>query len=155
MSSSWSPSLPPAPPTAPLQSPVVNLPTYDESAKLYSILERALLKNPDNLYQLHDYFFVNSGPEPLYKVVSFKLNEEWHRGFCWISSALLRSVSPSKLASLQPYLMNILLLPVGGGGLTKYEVVISLRVNFTESDYPDYNATISPILQELASLVSM
>ena len=101
-------------------------PAYDECAKLYSMLERALLENPGNLYQLHDYFFTNSGPEPLYEVVSFELNEEWYWGFCWTSSVLLRSVNPSKLASLQQYLMNILLLPVGGGGLTNYDVVINL-----------------------------
>ena len=133
-------------------------PAYDECAKLYSMLERALLKNPGNLYQLHDYFFTNSGPEPLYEVVSFELNEKWYRGFCWTSSALLRSVNPSKLASLQQYLMNILLLPVGSGGrLTNYDgdIVISLRVNFTESDYPDYNATINVVLQELTAWVSM
>ena len=60
--------------------------------------------------------------------------------------------------------MGILLLPVGGGGLTNYDVggltnyddvVISLRVNFTESDYPDYNATINAVLQELTAWVSM
>ena len=140
-------------------------PLYDECAKFYNILEKALLENPGNLYQLHDIFFTNSGPEPHYVEVFFTLNaEEWPQDFCWTSSALLRAVNPSKLASLQPYLMDMLLLPVGGGGLTNYDVggltnyddvVISLRVNFTESDYPDYNATINAVLQELTAWVSM
>ena len=50
--------------------------------------------------------------------------------------------------------MNILLLPVGGGGLTNHDVV-SLRVNFTELDYPDYNATINAVFQELTAWVSV
>ena len=134
-------------------------PAYDECAKLYSILERALLENPGNLYQLHDQLFTSSGSEPHYAVVSFELNgEEWSRGYCWTSSALLRSVDPSVLASLQLYLINLLLLPVGAYGRTiKYNarLSINMKVNFTESDYPDFNATISAVLQELTAWVSM
>ena len=131
-------------------------PAYDKCAKFYNILERALLENPGNLYQLHESFFPSSGPEPHYVAVLFERNEKRLWGSCWTSSALLRSVNPSKLASLQPYLMNILLLPVGGGELTNHdEVVINLKVNFTESDYPDYNATINAVLQELTAWVSV
>ena len=50
--------------------------------------------------------------------------------------------------------MDMLLLPVGGGGLTNHDdVVINLKINFTESDYPDFNATISPVFQELTEWV--
>ena len=129
-------------------------PPYDECAKFYNILERALLENPGNLYQLHESFFPSSGPEPHYVAVLFERNEKGLWGSCWTSSALLRSVNPSKLASLQPYLINILLLPVGGGGLTNHDV-INLKVNFTESDYPDLNATINAVLQELTAWVSV
>ena len=109
-------------------------PAYDKCAKLYSILERALLENPGNLYQLHNHFFTNSGPEPFYEAVSFELNmEEQPQSSCWTSSALLRSVKPSVLTSLQPYPINILLLLVGVYGQT--QLSINLKVNFTKSDY--------------------
>ena len=134
-------------------------PAYDECAKLYNILERALLENPGTLYQLHNHLFTISGSEPLYAVVSFELNaEEWSQGYCWTSSPLLGSVDPSVLASLQWYLISLLLHSVGAYGQTiEYNVRLSinLKVNFTESDYPDYNNTIRAVLQELTAWVSM
>ena len=130
---------------------------YDECAKLYSILEKALFENPGNLYQLHDSFYPGSSSELLYAAVSFKVNaKEWLQGFCWTSSALLRSVDPSVLAFLQLDLINLLLVPVGNYGQTNYaRLSINLKVNFTESDYSDFNATINAVLQELTSLVSI
>ena len=146
-----------ASPSASCTSDCPTTTSYDKCAKLYSILERALLENPGNLYQLHDTLLPDSGPEPPYVQVSFELNEE-QRSLCWTSSALLRSVDPSKLASLQLYLINLLLLPVGIDGLIiKYDAQLSLnlKANLTESDYPDFNATINGVLQELTASVSM
>ena len=127
-------------------------PSYDKCAKLYNILERALLENPGNLYQLHDTLLPNSGPEPVYVQVSYELNEEQYPNFCWTSSALLRSVDPSTLASLQLYLMDNLLLPLLHGQAKND--VINLKVNLTESDYPDFNTAINNTLQELTASVS-
>ena len=67
-------------------------------------------------------------------------------------------MDPSKLASLQLYLINLLLLPVGIDGLIRVhdaQLSLNLKVNLTESDYPDFNATINDVLQELTASVSM
>ena len=80
---------------------------------------------------------------------------------CWTSSALLGSVHPSVLASLQQWLINGLLSPTDGLLSSPYRLTIrhdlsiNLKVNFTESDYPDFNTTISAVLQELTSWVSI
>ena len=128
---------------------------YQECAKLYAVLEAALLENPGNLYQLRYRFFPISSIEPLYAVVSFKLNDQ--HNFCWTSSVVLRSVDPSIIASFQVLLLNIL-LPVDSSGqragVTYLQLSIEL-VNFTESDYPDYNTTIDAVLQDFTSLVSI
>ena len=68
---------------------------------------------------------------------------------CWTSSALLKSVNPV-LASLQPYLISILLLLAGAYGQTA-QLSLDLKVNLTESDY---NNTISDVLQDLTPWVS-
>ena len=140
-------------PTTEPYGPAYAQPLYDKCAKLYNILERALLENPGNLYQLHDILLPNSGREPVYVVVSYELNEEQYPNFCWTSSALLRSVDPSKLASPQLYLMNLQLLHFGIHGLIiKHDTYLSinLKVNLTEFD-----ATINDVLQELTASVSM
>ena len=77
---------------------------YQECAKLYAVLEAALLENPGNLYQLHYRFFPISSIEPLYALVSFKLNDQ--HNLCWTSSVVLRSVDPSITASFQVLLLT-------------------------------------------------
>ena len=138
-------------------------PLYDKCAKLYSILERALLENPGNLYQLSDTLLPNYGLEPTYALVNFnlyKLNDSgsnlyYSNSTCWTSSGLLRSVNPSVLASLQQLMISALLSPTGFLGLTGlYDLSLNLKVNLTESDYPDFNATINAVLQELTPWVS-
>ena len=127
---------------------------YQECAKLYAVLEAALLENPGNLYQLHYRFFPSSSIEPLYALVSFKLNDQ--HNLCWTSSVVLRSVDPSITASFQVLLMNIL-LPIDTSGQRAGVTYLQLSiepVNFTESDYPDYNTTIDAVLQDFTSLVS-
>lgn len=128
---------------------------YQECAKLYAVLEAALLENPGNLYQLHYRFFPISSIEPLYALVSFKLNDQ--HNLCWTSSVVLRSVDPSITASFQVLLLNILLPMDSSGqraGVTYLQLSIE-PVNFTESDYPDYNTTIDAVLQDFTSLVSI
>ena len=130
---------------------------YQECAKLYAVLEAALLENPANLYQLHYRFFPSSSIEPLYALVSFKLNGQ-HTDICWTSSVVLRYVNPFVIASFQMVLLNILLpIDTESGhrtGETYLQLSIEL-VNFTESDYPDYNTTIDAVLQDFTSLVSI
>ena len=121
-------------------------PSYHICAKLYSMLEAALLANPDNLYQLQDCFFPSSSSEPIYVPVTFSLNENSYRNStCWTSSALLRSVNLYTLYSFQ----NILQLTVGLSGKA---LSFHLKVNFTVSDYPDY--IINAVLRDLTSWVS-
>ena len=128
---------------------------YRECAKLYAVLEAALLENPGNLYQLHYRFFPISSIEPLYALVSFKLNDQ--HNLCWTSSVVLRSVDPSITASFQVLLLNIL-LPIDTSGQRAGVTTLQLSikpVNFTESDYPEYNTTINAVLQDFTSLVSI
>ena len=119
------------------------------------MLETALFENPGNLYQLHDRFFPSSGLEPIYVKVFFELNN--HHDFHWTSSVVLRSVHPAVLVSFHLLLLNILLpYDVTDGqraGITHTQFFIK-PMNFTESDYPDYNITINAVLRELTSWVS-
>ena len=128
---------------------------YQECANLYAMLETALFENPGNLYQLHDRFFPSSGLEPIYVKVFFELNN--HHDIHWTSSVVLRSVRPAVLASFHFLLLNILLpydLTAGKrAGITDAQLFIK-PMNFTESDYPDYNITINAVLRELTSWVS-
>ena len=126
---------------------------YQECAKLYAMLETALLENPGNLYQLYDCFFPSSSSEPIYALFSFKLNK-WH-DICWTSSVLLRHVGPSVLSSLQLQLINLLLLPDTAGQRVDCDARLSIKPeNFTESDYLHYNTTIDAVLQDFTSSVS-
>lgn len=132
----------------------INQTLYQECAKLYAVLEAALLENPANLYQLHYRFFPSSSIETLYAQVSFKLNDQ--HNLCWTSSVVLRSVDPSIIVSFQVLLLNIL-LPIDTSGQRAGVASLQLSiepVNFTESDYPDYNTTIDAVLQDFTSLVS-
>ena len=143
------PTTAPASINQPAQTP------YQECAKLYAVLEAALLENPGNLYQLHYRFFPISSIEPLYALVSFKLNDQ--HNLCWTSSVVLSSVDPSITASFQVLLLNIL-LPIDTSGQRAGVTYMQLSIkpaNFTESDYPDYNTTIDAVLQDLTSLVSI
>ena len=131
-------------------------PAYDECAKLYSILERALLENPGNLYQLQDIFFSSSSSEPIYATVTFNLNEGCNYGgcqpTCWTSSALLRLVDPVVLTALQLQLLNTLFKTVGASDLTadySYGAELSLELNVTE-----LNHNVDEVLQGLTSWVS-
>ena len=132
-------------------------PAYDKCAKLYSILERALLENPGNLYQLHDSFFPSSNSEPVYAIVTFKLNGGCYFT-CWTSSVLLKFVDPVVLTALQLQLLNTLLETVGASDLTagysSYGAKLSLELNFTtEFNHSDYNI-VGEVLQGLTSWVS-
>ena len=148
------------------QPPYGQLP-YDKCAKLYSILEAALLKNPGNLYQLHDSFFPSSCSEPIYARVTYKLNEgcsdyddydyDSCYSTCWTSSVLLRSVDPVVPTGLQPQLLNTLLDTVGVSDLTagyySYDAQLSLELNVTEFNLSDH-ITMDAVLQELTQWVS-
>ena len=144
---------------------------YHQCAKLYLMLEAALLENPDNLYQLHDILFPSSSSEPIYARVSIFLNEsskgylyrnrrdcyyKWH-DTCWTSSTLLRFVDPFVLRSLQLWPLTLLLLLSADASGQKVEdcVRLELKVNFTESDYTNYNTTIDSVLQDFTSWVSV
>ena len=92
--------------------------TYDNSAKVYSILETALLENPSSLYELHDFFFSSFSSEPVYTKVTYELNGYGGFSSCWTSSVLLRSMDPVILTTLQLQLLNTLLETVGVSDLT-------------------------------------
>ena len=92
--------------------------TYDNSAKVYSILEAALLENPSSLYQLHDFFFPSFSSEPVYAEVTYEMNGYGIFYSCWTSSVLLRSMDPVVLTTLQLQLLNTLLETVGVSDLT-------------------------------------
>ena len=135
--------------------------SYDKCAKLYNILEAALLKNQGNLYQLHDSFFPSSSSEPIYAGVTYNLNGgcdydyDYDRCYstCWTSSILLRSVDPVVLTGLQVQLLNTLLKTVGVSDLTadySYGAQLSLELNVTEFNYLNHIT----ILQELTQWVS-
>ena len=141
-------------------------PPYHECAKLYSILEAALLENSGNLYKIYDSFFPSSGSEPTYVQVMFslrnKLNGSWIHAFnsfaCWTSSVVLKSVDPSVLAAIQPNLLNLLLQTVGASELTNKNIAygerldLDLLVNVTVSDYN--MTTRNAVVQDFTLLVS-
>ena len=147
------------PTTYPTDEPLHN--PFHECAKLYSILETALVENPDNLYKLYDSFFPSSGVEPTYVQVTFNLyktpNESSTDAYssyaCWTSSIVLKSVNPVILASIQPHLLNLLLQTVGASELTKYgeQLSLDLLVNITVSDQ---NSIVDAVLQDFTLLVS-
>ena len=147
------------PTTYPTDEPLHN--PFHECAKLYSILETALVENPDNLYKLYDSFFPSSGVEPTYVQVTFNLyktpNESSTDAYssyaCWTSSIVLKSVNPVILASIQPHLLNLLLQTVGASELTKYgeQLSLDLLVNVTVSDQ---NSIVDAVLQDFTLLVS-
>ena len=151
-------------PTPEPYGPPYGQPLYDECAKLYRILEAALLENPGNLYQLHGSFFPSSSSEPVYAEVTYNLNGGCD-GYnhvcnyygCWTSSILLRSVNPGVLTGLQVQLLNTLLETVGVSDLTadyySYGAQLSLELNVTEFNYPNY-ITMYAVLQELTQWVS-
>ena len=127
---------------------------YQESAKLYAILEAALLENPGNLYQLHYRLFPSSSIEPIYAWVYFELNDQLY-DFCWTSSVVFRSVDPSVIISFQTLLL-IVLLPIDTSGRRAGTTTLDLSikpVNVTECDYPDY--IIGAVLKDFTSLVSV
>ena len=142
---------------------------YDECAKLYNILEAALLKNPGNLYQLHDSFFPSSSSEPIYASVTynFKRGSDGNSSRdcactscysnCWTSSVLLRSVHPDVLTGLQVHLLNVLLETVGASDLTgtyySYGAHLCLELNVRELNSFDYNIR-KAVLLELTPWVS-
>ena len=133
-------------------------PLYHECAKLYIMLETALLANPENLYKLQNFFFPSSSSEPIYVLVTFALNEH-HHSTCWTSSVLLKSLDPSVLSYLQIQFLNVLFeledLSNPSNGLmylNNVELFFNLTVNFTVSDYSLY---INSTLQELTSWVSI
>ena len=135
---------------------------YDECAKLYNILEAALLKNQGNLNQLHEAFFPSSSSEPIYAGVTYKLNGgcdydyDYGRCYrtCWTSSVLLRSVAPVVLTGLQPQFLNTLLETVGASDLTAdylYGAQLHLELNVTA-----FNDNImDAVIQELTQWVSV
>ena len=143
---------------------------YDECAKLYNILEAALLKNQGNLYQLHD-FFPSSSSEPIYASITynFKRGSDGNSSRdcactsnscysnCWTSSVLLRSVNPDVLTGLQLQLLNVLLETVGASDLTatyySYGVHLCLELNVRELNSFDYNIR-KAVLLELTPWVS-
>ena len=131
-------------------------PPYHKCAKLYSMLETALLANPENLYQLQEKFFPSSSLEPIYAGVTFRLNEHSY-STCWTSSVLLKSVDPSVLSYLQIELLNLLTVDSAPGLFPRFyfsaELFFNLTVNSNLSDYSNY--TINPVLQELATWVSV
>ena len=130
-------------------------PPYHKCAKLYNMLETALLANPENLYKLQDFFFPSSSSEPIYAQVTFTLNEHHHHSTCWTSSVLLKSLDPSVLSYLQIQLLNLLFELEDPFTELMYindvELFFNLMVNFTVSDYSRY---INSTLQELTSWVS-
>ena len=137
-------------------------PPYHECAKLYSMLEAALLENPGNLYKLYDSFFPSSGVEPTYVQVTFNLetpNEIYpYRSYaCWTSSIVLKSVDPGVLAAIQPSLLNQLLQTVGASELTNKvgygeQLSLDLLVNITVSD--QNSTTVDAVVQDFTLLVS-
>ena len=150
------------PTTYPTDEPLHN--PFHECAKLYSILETALVENPDNLYKLYDSFFPSSGVEPTYIQVTFNLyktpNESSTDAYssyaCWTSSIVLKSVNPAILASIQPHLLNLLLQTVGASELTNKleygeQLSLDLLVNVTVSDQ---NSIVDAVLQDFTLLVS-
>ena len=120
------------------------------------MLETALLANPENLYQLQDFFFPSSSSEPIYAWVTFTLNEHHRHSTCWTSSVLLKSLDPSVLSYLQIQLLNLLFELEDPFNELMYindvELFFNLMVNFTVSDYSPY---INSTLQELTSWVSI
>ena len=150
-------------PTTSTDEPLYN--PYHECAKLYSILETALVENPGNLYKLYDSFFPSSGVEPTYVNVYFTLyktpNESSIHAYssygCWTSSIVLKSVYPGILAAIQPNLLNQLLQTVGASELTNKVVYgeqlsLGLLVNITVSD--QNLTTVDAVLQDFTLLVS-
>ena len=135
---------------------------YHECAKLYSILETALVENPGNLYKLYDSFFPSSGVEPTYIQVTFNLyktpNESSTDAYssyaCWTSSIVFKSVNPTVLADIQPHLLNLLLQTVGASELTVYgeQLSLDLLVNVTMSD--QNSTTVDAVVQDFTLLVS-
>ena len=129
---------------------------FRKCAKLYIMLETALLANPENLYQLQTCFFPSSGSEPTYVPVIFKLNKHFYYT-CWTSSVLLKSVDPSVLSVLQLQLLNALLatedFSSGPGFFDDAGLFFNLTVNSTVHDNPYYQ--IISLLQELTSWVSI
>ena len=150
------------PTTYPTDEPLHN--PFHECAKLYSILETALVENLDNLYKLYDSFFPSSGVEPTYVQVTFNLyktpNESSTDAYsscaCWTSSIVLKSVNPVILAAIQPNLLNLLLQTVGASELTNKleygeQLSLDLLVNVTVSDQ---NSIVDAVLQDFTLLVS-
>ena len=134
-------------------------PPYHKCAKLYSMLERALLANPENLYKLQSCFFPSSSSEPIYVQVTFALNKRFHHT-CWTSSVLLKSVDPTVLSFLQLELLNVLLATEDTSAnlftvslYNEVDVSFNLMVNSTLSDYSP--KIINAVLQELTSWVSI
>ena len=138
---------------------------YHECAKLYSILETALIENPGNLYKLYDSFFPSSGVEPTYVRVTLNLyktpNESWTDAYsshaCWTSSIVFKSVNPTILADIQPTLLNVLLQTVGASELTNKlvygeQLSLDLLVNNTMSD--QNSTTVDAVVQDFTLLVS-
>ena len=126
---------------------------YRKCAKLYIMLETALLANPENLYQLQENFFPSSSLEPIYVSVVFELNKHFY-STCWTSSVLWKSLDPSVLFFLQIQLLNLLLVKVDPvPGLFPFSSELNLTVNSTVSDYSPY--TINAVLQELTTWVSI
>ena len=132
------------------------MPPYHKCAKLYSMLERALLANLENQYKLQDRFFPSSSSEPIYVRVKFTLNNRSY-STCWTSSVLLKSVDPSMLSYLQLVLLDTLLatedISSGPTFFDNAELLFNLTVNSTVSDY--HHHIIIAILQELTSWVSI
>ena len=140
-------------------------PPYRECAKLYSMLEAALLENSGNLYKLYDSFFPSSSVEPTYVQVQFtlhKMNESLMNAYssfaCWTSSIVLKSVDPNVLAAIQPNLLNLLLQTVGASELTNKNIAygeqldLDLLVNVTVSD--QNSTTVDAVVQDFTLLVS-
>ena len=128
-------------------------PPYHKCAKLYNLLETALLANPENLYQLQENFFPSSSSEPTYVLVMFELNKHFYPT-CWTSSVLWKSLDPSVLFFLQIQLLNLLLVKVDPvPGLFPFSSELNLTVNSTVSDYS--HDTINAVLQELTTWVSI
>lgn len=127
---------------------------YQECAKLYAVLEAALLENPGNLYQLHYRFFPSSSIEPIHATVDFELNGQPYE-FCWTSSVVVRSVDLSVIVSFQTLLLNAL-LPIDTSGRRAGVTTLDLSikpVNLTESGYSGY--IINAVLKDFISLVSV
>jgi len=129
---------------------------YHKCAKLYIMLETALLANPENLYKLQDSFFPSSSSEPIYARVTFVLNKHHQHPTCWTSSVLLKSLDPSVLTFLQIQLLNLIFESEEPStevmNINSAELFFNLTVNLTVSDYSHY--TINAVLQELTTWVS-